>query len=150
VKYEEKSVSIIFSHSVENWDVDVNGTLHLEQRLSPDIINEKSLDRDCWSKRPCIAPFKDYIHFTGKSKPWLRSPPENFATDSTSSPPHSWYNTLYVLNDKMNLGIDFSQWRQFHRPSLGMYPTHGSASKTSYAFTKTETAAEQTTTDVKK
>ena len=135
VKYAEKSVSIIFKHSVENWDVDGDGKLFMEQRLELSIFNDYNFDRVCWNIRPCKTPFKDFIHFTGKSKPWLVSPPEGFETDSTSSAPHFWYNSLHVLNDKMNLGIDFSQWRQFHRPLHGLFPTHSSASKTSYAVT---------------
>jgi hypothetical protein len=121
---------------VENWDVDRNGTLFIEQNLGMDIFKEYNFDRICWNIRPCKTPFKDFMHFTGKSKPWLVSPPEGFETDSTTSPPHFWYNTLHVLNEKMKLGIDFSQWRQFHRPLHGLYPTHGSASKTSYALSQ--------------
>ena len=133
VKYEEKSVSIIYKHSVENWDVDEQGNPFMEQRLDLDIFKEYNVDRVCWNIKPCRTPFKDYMHFTGKSKPWLISPPEGFETDSTSTPPHFWYNTLHVLSEKMKLGIDFSQWRQFHRPLHGLFPTHNSASKTSYA-----------------
>lgn len=119
---------------MENWDVDRQGNPFMEQKLELDIFNDYNIDRVCWKIRPCKTPFKDFIHFTGKSKPWLRSPPDGFETDSTSSPPHIWYNTLHVLNEKMKLGIDFSQWRQFHRPLHGLFPTHNSASKTSYAI----------------
>ena len=136
VKYEEKSVSIVHPNSVENWDVDRNGTLFIEQNLGMDIFKEYNFDRICWKIRPCKTPFKDFIHFTGRSKPWLVSPPEGFETDTTTSPSHFWYNTLYVLNKKMKLGIDFSQWRQFHRPLHGLYPKHGSVSKTSYAHSQ--------------
>jgi hypothetical protein len=135
VKYEEKSVSIISKNSVENWDVDDNGTVYLESTIGLDIFNEYSMDRVCWNTRPCKTPFKDFMHFTGRSKPWLVSPPDGFQTDPNSTPPHFWYNILYNLNEKMSLGIDFTQWRQFHRPYLGMYPTHSTASKTSYAIT---------------
>ena len=142
VKYAEKSVSIIFKHSVENWDVDQNGKIFMEQRFELSIFDDYNLDRVCWKIKPCRAPFNDFIHFTGKSKPWLRSPPEGFETDATSSAPHLWYNTLHILNDKMKLGIDFSQWRQFHRPLHGLFPTHNSASKTSYAATNIQIETE--------
>jgi hypothetical protein len=133
VKYGEKSVSIIFRNYVENWDIDSNGTVYLESTVGLDIFDEYSMERVCWSQRHCTIPFNDFIHFTGRSKPWLVSPPDKFQTESNSTSRHFWYNNLYNLNEKMNLGIDFTQWRQFHRPYLGMYPTHKTASKTSYA-----------------
>jgi hypothetical protein len=134
VKYEEKSVSIIFRRSVQNWDQHENGTVYLEQTLDHELFKEHAVDRTCWKfKMPCKTPFSDFVHFTGRSKPWLVSPPDGFETDADSSPSHFWYNTLYQLNEKMKLGIEFKEWRQFHRPYLGMYPTHSTAAKTSYA-----------------
>ena len=133
VKYEEKSVSLLYKHSVENWDVDANGTL-VEQRLKSKIFKEYNSDRACWNKQQhCKAPFNDFVHFTGKSKPWLQPPPIGFDTDAISSPKLYWYKTLFVLNAKMNLGIDFVGWNQQRRPLHGLFPTHHSASKTSYS-----------------
>jgi hypothetical protein len=142
VKYEEKSVSIIFRRSIQNWDQNENGTVHLEQPLNHEIFKEYAVNRTCWKFRMrCIAPFSDFVHFTGRSKPWLRSPPGGFETDADSSPSHLWYNTLYILNKKMKLEIEFKEWRQFHRPYHGMYPTHSTAAKTSYALSKGQTNA---------
>jgi hypothetical protein len=116
--------------------VNSNGTLYLEKTLGFDIFAKHAVDRECWKvKQPCKTPFSDFVHFTGKTKPWLRSPPEGFETEAKASPQHFWYHILYILNEKMQLGIDFSQWRQYHRPYLGMFPTHGTAAKTVYALT---------------
>ena len=131
MKYEEKSVSILYKDSVENWEIDANGTL-VEQRLRSRLFKKYNSDRVCWNKRHCQAPFNDFVHFTGKSKPWLRPPPTGFETNATLSPQHYWYNTLVLLNYKMALGIDFASWSQ-QRPLHGLYPTHHSASKTSYS-----------------
>jgi len=34
------------------------------------------------------------------------------------------------------MNLDFDKWRKGHRPSLGFYPKHKDAAKTSYASSK--------------
>jgi hypothetical protein len=141
VKYEEKSVSIVFKHSVQNWDVDANGKVHLEKTLGIDVFSKVSVKRECWKEvmkhNPCVAPHSDFVHFTGKAKPWFRPPPDNLGEVSEyTSPQHFWFHILKILNDKMQIGLDFKKWKANHRPYLGMFPKHNDAAHTKYASTK--------------
>jgi hypothetical protein len=143
VKYEEKSVSIVFRDSIQNWDIGPNGKVHLEQTLRLDIFKDVSVKRECWrgvmKQKPCKAPHSDFVHFTGRSKPWLQKPPEGFDEVSDASPQHFWFHVLHILNDKMDMGLNFKQWKSKHRPLLGMFPQHKHVAKTNYASTPGET-----------
>jgi hypothetical protein len=153
-KYEQKSLSIVLRNTVQNWDVDATtGYVHLEQTLDiksvfHPVVNETGLEqpvpfqRSCWKEvmahKPCIPPHSDFVHFTGSKKPWLRGPPDNLVTvSSATSPWHFWFATLSVLNDKMQMGLDFQNWRAHHRPTLGMFPTQNEAALTTYVATTT-------------
>jgi hypothetical protein len=149
VKYEEKSVSIIFKNTVENWaaandtlsnegDVILEGILELVDILDNNPALQILPKRHCWtgtiSPRPCRSPHIDYIHFTGVSKPWLKDPPSDFEKTPLASAKHCWFAVLKELNDSMRLGIDFDHWQTEQRPLLGLFPTHSTASRTNFSF----------------
>lgn len=136
-KYEGKSVSIVFRDSVQNWDVDANGKVYLEQTLGLDIFDNVSVKRECWLElmkhNPCKAPHSDYIHFTGKRKPWLRPRPIYMnEVAERGSPQHYWFDILKILNHRMEMGLDFENWKWFHRPLFGMFPRYTDAAQTRY------------------
>jgi lipopolysaccharide biosynthesis glycosyltransferase len=142
VKYEEKSVSIFFRKTIQNWDVGPDGNVRLEKTMKiDDLMNNVHGSRKCWSNvmkyKPCVPPHSDFVHFTSRSKPWLRGPPPDLGqVDGEESAFHYWFHILSILNEKMQIGLDFSKWRVKHHPFLGMYPKQKDVVKTKYASTK--------------
>jgi hypothetical protein len=129
VKYEQKSVSIFFNEKIQNWDVDSDGKLHLEKTLI--LTNTlKKYDRGfkCWPRSTlgakCRAPFSDYVHFTGRNKPWKQKPPGVLSKETAESSAASyWYYTLSILNRDFQMGLDFENWNTAQwRPLLGFFP----------------------------
>jgi hypothetical protein len=139
VKYEQKSVSVVLKDKIQNWGADsTDGTVRMEKELDLSVVSEHARVRPCWKEiikfRQCLPPHSDFTHFTGRSKPWLNTPPPDLSEATASlSPQHFWFYTLSILNDKMGIGLDFTHWRTHHRPFLGMYPKHVEAAKTKYA-----------------
>jgi lipopolysaccharide biosynthesis glycosyltransferase len=144
VKYEEKSVSIIFNNHVENWVVDTSndGAVILDKKLQlSDIVDNNAAlqpivtTRHCWTHSRCRPPHNDYFHFTGTKKPWMKGPPVDFQTaDPLSSPQHYWFSVLHELNAAMGLNVTFDNWNTKQRPLLGLYPIHKHAAQTKYSF----------------
>jgi hypothetical protein len=135
VKYAKKSVSLVRSNIVENWSVDSNGTLRITATLDNPFVNVsqpvKKFYHECfrWSQKGCHAPYQDWVHFTGKHKPWLaEKPPANLTDLTAESVPTMnrrlfWWYTLKELNDEVHLGLDFDNWLVIGKPSLGFFPT---------------------------
>jgi hypothetical protein len=71
----------------------------------------------------------DYVHFTGRRKPWFHGPPANLTKESSlDSGSHFWYYQLEQLNDEHDMGINFTGWGAHdgtRRPLLGMSPLYG-------------------------
>jgi hypothetical protein len=139
VKYEEKSVSIVFNDGIQNWGVNAStGELLLEAVHRLNVLDTLSnrTKRECWNfqlKAPCRSPFTDYIHFTGTNKPWIGRPPDDWK--NSTAPTGTWYRELNRLNQELRLGLDFANWRTGHRPLLGLSPLHVSATKANYSNT---------------
>ena len=136
VKYEQKSVSIVFRKEVEHWGEDNEGKPVLEATSDLSVFGHR-VERKCWvgtmKLKPCQAPHSDFVHFTGKRKPWLAGPPDDLSPETRmATADHFWFQTLSVLNDKMQIGLDFKNWRKGHRPFLGMFPLHKDAATTTY------------------
>lgn len=130
-KYEDKSVSIIMKETVQHWDVDDKGIIHLdtEEKLEK-VFRGLGMKRKCWvetmKSKPCIMPHSDFVHFPSTKKPWLHSPPKaasskNMALDS---PLLFWFYALSIVNKKLDMGLDYSDWKIEHRPLLGMHPSN--------------------------
>jgi hypothetical protein len=140
VKYEEKSVSIVFRNGIQNWGVHnaSTGELVLEAFHRLDVLDTFSTrtKRECWTiqlSAPCRSPFTDYVHFSGQLKPWFRGPPADW--QNSTDPVGSWYRELERLNRelRLGLGLDLTKWRTGHRPLLGLYPLHVSAALANYS-----------------
>eukprot|EP00536_Pseudo-nitzschia_multiseries_P000185 jgi/Psemu1/178078/e_gw1.3.292.1 len=78
-KYVKKSVSIISRDDVEQWepdywDTDSNGKLFLRQTEVdvPKIVKKALKNYGCPLDGFLLAPYNDFIHLTGKAKPWFR------------------------------------------------------------------------------
>jgi len=128
VKYKEKSVSIILKDSVQHWGTDDKGLIHLEStaKLS-EVFGGHGSQLECWKNtlndKPCAVPHSDIVHFTSTKKPWLHSPPKDLSERTASaSPMHLWYHTLSRVNQKLGMGLNFTDWSINHRPLLGMHP----------------------------
>ena len=82
--------------------------------------------------KPCHPPHSEFVHFTGKSKPWLNGPPDDFEESPSEErgPAHFWFHNLWILNDKLDMGLDFKNWKTGHRPLLGLFPKLTDAKKT--------------------
>jgi hypothetical protein len=78
-----------------------------------------------WSQSGCYAPYRDWVHFTGKKKPWLsdKPPPNLTAETGLTTRRMFWWYTLKQLNDEAKLGLDFDNWLVIGKPSLGFFPT---------------------------
>jgi hypothetical protein len=135
VKYEEKSVSVVFLDGIQNWGINSStGELVLEAFIPLSTLNAFSnrVNRQCLKNHhPCQSPYNEFVHFTGTSKPWLRGPPVDWKTDE--GPTGLWYRELDRLNEELILGLNFSSWRTGHRPLLGLSPLHVSAALANYS-----------------
>jgi hypothetical protein len=135
VKYEEKSVSMVFKDGIQNWGINAStGELVLETFNRLNVLNAFSNrgNRLCIkSHLPCQSPYTEFIHFTGTSKPWLRGPHADWKTNEDSS--SMWFKELDRLNEELGLGLNFSNWRTGHQPLLGLFPLQISATTANYS-----------------
>jgi hypothetical protein len=142
-KYQKKSVSIVFPNRIENYGALADGTVVLEKTTVNLFLNESVIGGGIQNQdyptifcllnsnpQSCLggAPFSNFIHFTGRAKPWFHRPPEDLSPETErSSPNHLWYSTLGRLSDRWNWGLNFSHWEvgALRRPLLGMFPKYG-------------------------
>ena len=104
-KYHEKSVSIIIGPEIENWGIDESGVLRVERTVTGGPLTKFS----CLSQRitsPC-SPYRDYVHFAGKKKPWEIE----YAKLSTETSPFSavrWFSILSTAAQNFHFNISRS------------------------------------------
>jgi alpha-N-acetylglucosamine transferase len=117
VKHEKKTVSIILRNTVQNWVTDTDGNLTLEATLKLTETDQhifNAVSRECWvgtlDHKPCRAPYSDYFHFTGNSKPWLSALQPSTEGVDDNAPAIFWFHMLSIVNHKFQLGIDFRAW----------------------------------------
>jgi lipopolysaccharide biosynthesis glycosyltransferase len=123
VMYVESNVSLVIGDLVENWS---NGQLQstLEnpfQQYQPTVVFYNECLR--WKQRHCVNPYKSIVHYTGRSKPWLAdTPPANIGINNTAIKKTYWWYRLSLLNDELDLGLDFDHWTKIDNPTLGFVP----------------------------
>lgn len=128
VRYEQESVSIVTRDSIEHWALASSGRQRLESTVSLHILDEYSKHNPCWKRtntfRKCMSPHSDFVHYVGREKPWLKGPPEDIS-EATAHEHHNnfWFYMLSILNDKLNMGLDFQNWKA-ERPLLGLVPNY--------------------------
>jgi len=122
-KYFKKSLSIINRNKVETWsssDSDINMVQKI--REEHDIIGH-----GCASTLPSTyqrpsshdegygIPYADFVHFTGKAKPWVRKQ-QSAASDF-------WFSILREVVKENNMLLDVENFK-IGFPSLGSFPAH--------------------------
>lgn len=140
-KYERKSVSIIFENYVEHWgcvtdtDRDKEASDHpvvLQQRVADPFVNFSKPEQTDSPYRPRIrvyAACKKFLchvkHFTGSQKPWLRRPVKGYTNASLqfTDPTLLWWHTLYRIDQRLQLNLDFDHWKIWQEAPLGGYAT---------------------------
>ena len=121
-KYERKAATILMHEHAENWGPGPNGTVQLEGNV--DIRQHiKPIIHDGFACRKYRC---DIAHFDGGDKPWTKGPPAAFQTkeEGMQSSHHLWFHYLNKLNDRLYMGLNFSDWVKWpHRP-LGFAVGH--------------------------
>ena len=123
VKYEKKSFTQIRRGQVlDDYGKSANGTVVMESSRQGVLSNH--------SKPRAILPgvcgkyLCDFVHFTGKNKPWLKPPPDHLgnmtAVESLQSPQALFFYTLRQLNEDLDMGIDLNNWTSIAHPNLGL------------------------------
>ena len=117
-KYYQKTVTIFRGNVVENWINGTNGKPLKNETLDPiDIAKlyapqgRSTILHNCHNEQApdnymCKMPYQDYMHYTGKSKPWqtgfdwrgLEQPKRKWFYDL-------WFNTLFKASDEFGWNI---------------------------------------------
>ena len=107
---------------VENWGSGANGTVQLERVLENPFANYSKPRIYVFAQ--CKKFMCDFVHSSGKHKPWLKGPPRNFSAKAKATSANQiWYQELSHLNDELNMGLNFSNWElSGERPPLGLWP----------------------------
>jgi hypothetical protein len=130
VKYAKRSVSIAYQDTIQNFGALPNGTIVLENTLVRPFANHSKPIKCLNLAKLCKmnAPRSDFVHFTGRKKPWFHGPSSDQSEETRlQSASHFWFYHLGQLNDELHLGLNFSSWEtgKSRRPLLGMYPLYG-------------------------
>jgi hypothetical protein len=72
MKYVKKSVSFIVKHEVEQWYTTQDGSLQREDEFYPNVLNQFGCVSKSVRRRKSVgpSPHSDFVHLTGRSKPW--------------------------------------------------------------------------------
>ena len=134
-KYHKKDVTNVFGNVVEHWaDVDEDGEVEMISTSTLDYIDDKSCSNSSGDilKRGGLythAPYRDFHHFTGKSKPWLSKGTGHLlqSLENATSAQDAFYWALQQEVTSLNLGgeIDMENLHtNLTQPPLGLYPAH--------------------------
>jgi hypothetical protein len=125
-KYEKRRVSIVhgiggYNQMVQNWSPSDTGKAVLKERLK-DPFRGHSKPRYTGSE--CRKFMCDFVHFTGRKKPWLQQPPTDIASAeyNKKNANNIWWRTLYLLNEELHMDLNFTKWSP-QQPPLGLYAT---------------------------
>ena len=140
-KYVQRHVSIVIGDEVENWgpvaaDGDPNG-IRLERMMKKNYLSkyaclpggkeqpgsygflDNGFDRE--------APYVDFAHFTGQSKPW-ENPSKNsfkgpFTIEAVDDAAGLWFFVLRKLNQELRMNVDMENFTT-QGPPVGRFYTH--------------------------
>lgn len=132
VKYYKKNVSIIIKDTIEQYGVNNKNEVILETTL---YDNEPFKSRNCDCRTDDnndaftipgtmaifrrILPFRDYVHFTGRGKPWTRLNQEGldvkgivsrvekndvYNSSMFRSPQEVWQYTFWKVHERLQMG----------------------------------------------
>lgn len=132
VKYVKRNVSIVSGVEVDNY-IAKNGKdkIQIEETLLnpfdeftclPDQY-EHTFGKIPTSTAREMAPYRDFAHFLGSHKPWKRHPPDELETNlDAESPLEYWFHMLRLLNEELQMNIDFDDWQRIKTTPLGSLP----------------------------
>jgi hypothetical protein len=135
VKYHKKKATLVIGERVQNWDVDENRKLFMRSETTRlfDNFTKPIYDFNLSAKNSMAflreAPYRDYSHFTGDSKPWLRNFPRDRHHDKDvpfekRSDQHLWFDMFSQLNEEVGLGFNMTNWNQerdrIRKPPVGL------------------------------
>ena len=121
----KQDVSIVFyDNKVENWSAGKDGRVQLEATLEKPFEGRSKLLVKLYGA--CRKFMCDYLHFTGRGKPWMsnQGPPPNLSktTIPEKDGTEIWWYFLKLVDKEQTMGIDFDKWTVY-RPSLGLHAT---------------------------
>jgi hypothetical protein len=129
-KYYKKNVSIVTRGNVENWSSDGStvlsralsgyGCVRKEDTQQNRYANNKKMDR--------FVPYRDFRHFSGRSKPWLVADEvdmnNTYRFQDVQTPQEYWFFLFRRIIERFDLQIDP---RNLHKivpkTSFGAWPT---------------------------
>jgi len=127
-KYFLQNVSIVIGERLQTVTPGADGKPHVVEnemgvlsRYAPEpIAYQFNCDRDkAADPRLCYPVYRDFAHFMGSGKPWsqyfCRKCGKSF---KLNGPHHLWYETLAVINDELNMGLDMEHFAEKHIPEL--------------------------------
>jgi hypothetical protein len=119
-KYVKKDVSIVFKSKVQNWSASGDdGPVRLEQTLvDPFRLYSKPIVQQFGA---CAKFMCDFLHFSGKHKPWIGKPPSDLsvATERIDGN-HLWWSSLQKVSNELQMGLDFDNFK-IGLPEFGLY-----------------------------
>ena len=150
-KYYQRAVTIFRGNDVENWVDGPNGKPTKNETLNPVNITQRyapqsrsTILHNChYEQFPgnymCKMPYQDYMHYTGKSKPWqsgykhwmMRRPKTKWWYDL-------WFSNLFQASDEFGWGIDGSNVNQLLKGDspLGYMSWYGDRAKSEHNWTE--------------
>ena len=128
-KYTKKKVTMITGKSVKSLEAVEDGdTTMVREEASRAIFGDvKRYSSLSFLQRVSNAPYRDFKHFTQRTKPWFKkvaqNPPKDVEKiDQATNANQLWYHMLRRINKKYKLDIDAENLKE-NFPILGLYPT---------------------------
>lgn len=132
-----QNASAIVGRRIENWVPGADAETPIIGIAYDDVLRNYShtpilQDPECtidvakMPKYTCFPPYRDFIHFTGKSKPWqnrlheswnLHEPVTNLVDSS-----RFWFAEIKRLHEEIDLKLDFDAWNTVHLPTMEESP----------------------------
>ena len=112
-KYVKQSVSLIIKSKVENWGRSQDGTLVLEKAYPKGTLRNYTCVRPVrGGGQNGYSPYRDFKHFTGKSKPWQKNLTTIEKYMSREGVPikreDKWYHALKTVSQNAKVPLNFS------------------------------------------
>ncbi|KAL3938350.1 MAG: hypothetical protein SGARI_001773, partial [Bacillariaceae sp.] len=133
MKYVKKDASFIIKNEVEQWGTSEDGTLQRDVNIYRDVINQYGCAKDFGRPRSKLgpSPHSDFVHLTGRSKPWnmkleelqkaIEATPFKHCNDR-----EKWFFTLTEVLQDMNMlhnvSLDFIDDKK-EAPPVGIAPS---------------------------
>ena len=134
VKYVRQSVAIVTGEAtnvVQNWHEGLGSRVQLEAKVVAPFQNYSCMAARIMRGEKCgahllfnhsltnLQPHSDFVHFMGPNKPWKHD-----LSQEPASHRQYWFCMLRTLNGKLNMGIDFTNWKKYSFVFRGKSPLH--------------------------